>query len=69
MLRCSGLFRSHIECCCVNHIKIKSHIGNPVTSTDINRIFFLYKYKHLNKIHFNAQDKDFKTYSDCYKQN
>lgn len=41
ILRCSGLFRSHIECCCVNHIKIKSHIGNPVTSTDINRIFLI----------------------------
>lgn len=51
------------------HIKIKSQIGNPVTVEEINRIFFLYKYIHLNKIHFNAQDKDFKTYSDCYKQN
>lgn len=51
------------------HIKIKSHIGNPVTVKEINRIFFLYKYIHLNKIHFNAQDKDFKTYSDCYEQN
>lgn len=51
------------------HIKIKSHIGKSVTVKEINRIFFLYKYKHLNKIHFNAHDKDFKTYRDCYKQN
>lgn len=31
------------------HIKIKSHIGNPVTVKEINRIFFLYKYKILTR--------------------
>lgn len=40
ILRCSGLFLNHIKCTLLYHIKIKSHIGTPVTVKEINRIFF-----------------------------